>query len=109
MRTCNDGSDPNHEGNTSLILLLSTFTSCKALQLINDFGSFPSSWFRLTSNDRNSVALANISGRVPLKLLLRRIRSVRESMEFLKQGGIEPLKRLLDKSKKLNPLVLHIQ
>ena len=46
-------------------------------------------------------------GRGPLKLLLRRIKSLRETMEFFKHGGMKPLKRLLDKSK--NPLVLQIQ
>ena len=109
MRTFSDGKDPNQNGNSSLILLFSTFTICKALQMIKDFGKLPSRWLRLTSSDCNSVASANISGIIPLKLLLRRIRSIRETVEFLKHGGIDPLKRLLDKSNKLSFLSLHIQ
>ncbi|RID55128.1 hypothetical protein BRARA_G02406 [Brassica rapa] len=108
MRTCKNGRDPNHDGNLSLILLLSIFTNCRAVQLIKDFGNFPCSWLWLTSNDSNLVASPNICGTVPLKLLLLRFSSVRETIEFLKHGGINPLKRLLDKSNRLNLLNLQI-
>lgn len=79
------------------------------MQWIKDFGSSPSSWLRLTSSDINLVALLNISGIIPLKLLLRRTKSVREVVEFFKHGGIEPLSRLLDKIKISIDVSLQIQ
>lgn len=50
-------------------------------------------------SDINLVVLLNIFGIILLKLLLCRIKFVREVMEFFKYGGIELLSRLLDKIK----------
>lgn len=49
------------------------------LQWIKDFGKFPSRRLALTSSD-----------------------SIRVAVKFFKHGGMEPLKRLLDKSKYSN-------
>lgn len=109
MRTCNEGKDPNQNGNVSLILLLLTFKSSRRVQWTKDFGSSPSRWLRLTSSDINLVALTNISGIIPVKLLLRRTKSVREAVEFFRHWGIEPLNRLLDKFKISSDVRLQIQ
>ncbi|KAF8087914.1 hypothetical protein N665_0562s0015, partial [Sinapis alba] len=102
-RTCSFCNELNWNGNVSLILLLSTFRTSRAEQLVRDKGSFPSNRLWLTSSDLNSSACMNMSGILPLRLLLRRFRSSRELIAFPKHRGMEPWKLLFDRSMRIFP------
>jgi hypothetical protein len=79
----------------------------KDVQLDRDFGTTPSSRFPLRFRAVKEQSAGNVSYILPMRLFLF---SFRTNMELIgkRHCGIVPLKELLDRSRYLRDVVLHI-